>query len=194
WKEHSPGDKVIEGQWGNPTYADVGGKGQVLFPGGDGWLYAFEPTTGKLLWKFDCNPKSAREKKNGRDERNYLVATPVVAGNKAYIGVGRNPEAGAGLGHLWGIHLGPAAAKGATNKDHDVSPPSDDFDAKADVNKDSALTWHYGGSTGQKKGRKYFFGRTISACAVHDGLVYASELDGFLHCLDASTGQKCWEH
>ena len=30
--------------------------------------------------------------------------------------------------------------------------------------------------------------------AVHDGLVYAAELDGFLHCLDAKTGKKYWEH
>ncbi len=30
--------------------------------------------------------------------------------------------------------------------------------------------------------------------AVHDGLVYAPELAGFLHCLDAKTGQKVWEY
>ena len=30
--------------------------------------------------------------------------------------------------------------------------------------------------------------------AVHDGLVYAAELDGFLHCLDANTGRKYWDY
>jgi outer membrane protein assembly factor BamB len=29
---------------------------------------------------------------------------------------------------------------------------------------------------------------------VHDGLVYAPEADGYLHCLDAETGKKYWEH
>jgi outer membrane protein assembly factor BamB len=30
--------------------------------------------------------------------------------------------------------------------------------------------------------------------AVHDGLLYASELDGYLHCLDAKTGKKYWDY
>jgi outer membrane protein assembly factor BamB len=194
WQSNAPGERVVEGQWANPTYAEVHGAGQVLFPGGDGVLYGFEAKTGKLLWKFDCNPKSAEDKPTGRNARNGLVATPVVADGKVYIAVGRNPEDGAGVGHLWCIDLARATEKGATNKDHGVSPPGDDFDPKAAANKDSALVWHYGGFTGAKTGRKYVFGRTISACAVHDGLVYATELDGYLHCLDAKTGQKYWEH
>jgi outer membrane protein assembly factor BamB len=194
WQSNAPGERVIEGQWANPTYAEVNGAGQVLFPGGDGVLYGFEAKTGKLLWKFDCNPKSAEDKPTGRNARNGLVATPVVADGKVYIAVGRNPEDGAGVGHLWCIDLARATEKGAANKDHVVSPPGDDFDPKAAANKDTALVWHYGGPTGAKTGRKYVFGRTISACAVHDGLVYATELDGYLHCLDAKTGQKYWEH
>ena len=38
--------------------------------------------------------------------------------------------------------------------------------------------------------REYVFGRTVSTVAVHDGLVYAAELDGFLHCLDAQDRQR----
>jgi outer membrane protein assembly factor BamB len=34
----------------------------------------------------------------------------------------------------------------------------------------------------------------LSTAAVHDGLVYISEEAGYLHCLDAGTGQKFWEH
>src|SRR5262249_55749996 len=33
WQSDAPGERVIEGQWSNPTYADVNGAGQVLFPG-----------------------------------------------------------------------------------------------------------------------------------------------------------------
>ena len=36
--------------------------------------------------------------------------------------------------------------------------------------------------------------RSISTAAVADGLVYISDFSGFLHCLDASTGQPYWTH
>src|SRR5205814_1887937 len=56
--------------------------------------------------------------------------------------------------------------------------------------------WHYGGNVmpKPKNGRDVIFGRTLSTCAIYDGLVYIAELDGFVHCLDAKTGQKYWEH
>ena len=36
--------------------------------------------------------------------------------------------------------------------------------------------------------------RSISTAAVVDGLVYISDFSGFLHCLDAKTGQPYWTH
>ena len=45
WQSALPGDKIIHGQWSSPVYAEVGGQGQVLFPGGDGVLYSLEPAT-----------------------------------------------------------------------------------------------------------------------------------------------------
>ena len=36
--------------------------------------------------------------------------------------------------------------------------------------------------------------RTVSTAAILDGLVYASDFSGFLHCLDAKTGQAYWTH
>ena len=71
---------------------------------------------------------------------------------------------------------------------------NDNFDPKAPVNRNSGLVWHYGGAANKDSGRDYVFGRTISTCAVQDGLVYVAEMDGYLHCLDARTGQKYWEH
>src|SRR5262249_15500010 len=192
WKDSSPGKNIMEGQWGNPAAAEVKGVTQVIFPGGDGWLYAFEAKSGKLLWKFDCNPKAAEYKGKGRGDKNYLLATPVIHDNKLYIGVGQNPEDGPGLGHLWCVDI----TKEPKNKDKDLSPVKDNFDPKADINKDSGLVWHYGGPVvpKPKKGRDYVFGRTLSTVAVHDGLIYAAELDGFLHCLDAKTGEAYWVH
>src|SRR5262249_56152188 len=36
--------------------------------------------------------------------------------------------------------------------------------------------------------------RTMSTCAICDGLLYVAELAGYLYCLDAATGRKLWEH
>ncbi len=38
------------------------------------------------------------------------------------------------------------------------------------------------------------FGRSISTVAVYEDLVFAAELDGFLHCFDANAGRAFWEH
>jgi outer membrane protein assembly factor BamB len=184
WTSNLPGANVLDGQWSNPVWAEVDGKGQVIFPGGDGWLYSFEPKTGELLWKFDCNPKKATPK-----ERSSLIATPVVVGTKLYVGVGKAPDIDPlGVGHLWCVDV--SKGKGGA----DVSPKDDNLDPKAPENKDSALVWHYGGKNPDEKARKkYLFNRTIATCAVHDGLVYAADFDGYLYCLDAATGQKYWE-
>jgi outer membrane protein assembly factor BamB len=192
WQNNSPGRKIMHGQWSNPVYAEVHGKPQVIFPGGDGYIYSFNPRNGELLWKFDCNPKSAVYKLKGDGTKSDFLATPVVWENKLYIGVGQDPEHLKGVGHLWCIDI----TREPKNPDKDLSPKNDNFDPKAPVNKDSGLVWHYGGMTpeGDEEERPYIFGRTLSTCAVHDGLCYAGEFDGILHCLDARTGKEYWQH
>lgn len=192
WTSNLPGKNILDGQWSNAVYAQVGDQGQVIFPGGDGWLYSFEPQTGKLLWKFDLNPKSAVYKPGGRGTRNFPVATPVIHDNKLYLGTGQEPDNdGPGVGHFWCIDI----TKKPDNPDLDLSPRDEAFDPKAEVNKNSALVWHYGGEIKPKpkEGRDVVFGRTLSMCAVHDGLVYIAEMEGYFHCLDALTGKKYWE-
>lgn len=191
------GQLLMHGQWANPSYTEVKGVAQIIFPGGDGWLRAFDPSTGKLIWKFDCNPKTSVYELGGKGTRSDFVNTPVVANNKLYIGVGQDPEHDEGVGHFWCIDLVKATKLGGTNKDHDVSPQKDNFDPKATVNKNSALAWHYGGLGTPKTrpaGARYLFGRTLSTACVQDGLVYITELAGYLHCLDAETGERYWYH
>ena len=102
WEDASPGDKILHGQWSSPAYGTMGGVEQVLFAGGDGWLRGFNPTTGEVLWEFDANPKDS-EYKQGRGDRNELIATPVIYEEKVYIAVGQDPEHGEGIGHLYAI-------------------------------------------------------------------------------------------
>jgi outer membrane protein assembly factor BamB len=190
WQNNFSSAHVLHGQWSNPVYTETGGVPQVIFPGGDGWLYSFNPKDGSLVWKFDCNPKKAVWKLGGGGTRNNIVATPVVWEDKVYVGVGQDPEHGKGVGHLWCVDI----AKAMKAKDKDGSPRDDNFDPKAPVNKGSALVWHYGGEDPKGEFREYKFGRTLCTCAVHDGLCYTADLDGFVYCFDAHTGQKYWEH
>jgi outer membrane protein assembly factor BamB len=180
WSDNSPGDSIMEGTWTSPVYAEVNGKGQVIFSGGDGWLYAFEPKDGKLIWKFDCNTKGSKfTPMSPKGARNYLAA-PAVQGDRVYTAVGQQPDNGPGVGHLWCVDL---------TKTGDVSAELEE----GKPNPNSAVVWHYGGPAPKGADRDWVFGRSISTCAVHDGLVYAAELDGFLHCLDAKTGKHLWD-
>ena len=66
WESNLPGEKILHGTWSNPAYGVIKGRPQVLFPGGNGWLYSLEPKTGKLLWKFNANPPGAKYVLGGR--------------------------------------------------------------------------------------------------------------------------------
>lgn len=192
------GKLAMHGQWSNPVYAEPAGKPMVIFPGGDGWIYAFKPDNGELLWKFDCNPKEAFYVLGPKATRNDFIGTPVVYDNKLYIGVGQDPEHKEGVGHLWCIDI----TKTPTNANKDLSPAAKQagdksvsiLDPKAPENKDSGLVWHYGGPTKFGADRIYFFGRSMSTCAIADGLLYTSDLGGFVYCFDAKTGERYWEH
>ena len=164
WGSNEPGDGILHGQWSCATWINAAGQEQILFPGGDGWLYSFEPKKGDLLWKFDLNPKDSKWELGGLGTRNNIISTAVAVGDTVYLAVGQDPEHGEGVGHLFSINA--AGAKG------DVT--------------DKAANWHYGGED---------FRRTISTCAATpDGLLYACDLSGFLHCLDAKTGKPYWVH
>ena len=193
WKDASPGDAILEGQWSNPVGLEVAGKMQVVFPGGDGWLYAFNPEDGKKLWKFDCNPKGVVFKPGGRGDKSYIMGTPVFHKGLLYASVGNNPDDGPGVGHLWCIDPSKPGFKSPDGV-RDLTPLDQSFKVTGS-NVNSGLVWHLGGVIKPKpeEGREVAFGRTLSTVAVGDDLVYAAELDGYIHCLDAKTGKKHWE-
>jgi outer membrane protein assembly factor BamB len=187
WHKNYPGAKIIEGQWSNPVYAAPGGKPQVIFPGGDDYLYGLEPATGEVIWKFNCRPPSVPEERKGITP--YIVSTPVVWENKVYVGLGSQFDAGRDprLGHFFCVDI---------TKKGDVSCKAQNFDVKDPANKESALVWYFGSLLKPKltEGRWERFQMTISTASVHDGLVYIAEARGFVQCLDARTGQHYWEH
>ena len=99
WQDNSPGDRILHGQWSSPALGEVNGVMQAFFPGGDGWLYAFNALTGEKLWRFDTNPKDAIWPKT----RNDIIATPVFSEGRVYLAVGQDPESGEGPGHMYCI-------------------------------------------------------------------------------------------
>jgi len=163
WESALPGEKILHGQWSNPAYGVIKGKPQVIFAGGNGWLYSLDPKTGSLLWSFDCNPKDAVWRIGGAGTRNYIISTPVIWDDKVYIGVGQDPEHGEGVGHLWAI----------------------DATGSGDVT-GKGVVWTRGGED---------FHRTMSTVAIDgDGILYISDLSGYLYALDAKTGQHFWTY
>jgi len=185
WESNEPFDQILHGQWSSPAIGVINGQAQVYMPGGDGWLYAFDGKSGDIVWKFDLNPKDSRWELGGRGTRNNIVSTPVFFENSVILAVGQDPEHGEGVGHIYRIDA---------TKSGDVSPVT----PEGEENPNSAQIWHVGGvdADGSITGRKgdLIFRRTISTAAIADGLVYAPDLSGFLHCIDFKTGERYWEY
>ena len=181
WDKNTPKDQILHGQWGSPTIGIVNGEVQIYFPGGDGWLYAYNEK-GDEVWKFDLNPKDTKWELGGAGTRNAIISTPVFYENSVLLAVGQDPEHGEGTGHLWRID---ATKKG------DISPETGEKGKPGKKNANSGVIWHYGGVDDEKED---IFRRTMSTVSIHKGNVYAADLSGFIHCIDFKTGKRHWVH
>lgn len=219
WADSSPGQNIVHGQWSSPAYGTIRGVPQAIFAGGDGWVYSFagKPVGGnkpELLWKFDCNPKTAVWKEGGQGDRATIIATPVICNDCVYIATGEDPEYGEGPGHLWCIDAtrrGDTSPELVFDKAGKPVPPRrlQAADPSAgDVvrpNPNSAAVWHYSGS-GAKGGDakadaakadgdfKQTMHRTLGMAAIQNDLLVIGDLAGLLHCLDAKTGRVHWTY
>ena len=171
------GPRIFHGQWSSPSLAVVNGKSQILFGGGDGWCYAFEPKPVKgedgnylkTIWKFDCNPPEYKKDKDGNPIKypaaegpSEVNATPVYYKNRVYVATGQDPEHGEGVGRL--VCLDPTKT--------------------GDITK-TGLIWDY------KKIK-----RSISTVSIDPdtGLLFIGDFSGFVYCIDAETGKEYWVH
>ena len=214
WTDNSPGPYILHGQWASPSYGVLGGRPQVLFPGGDGWLYSFTPEGdgaggAKLLWKFDANPKTSAYSLRGKSRRNSLVAFACIYDGLVYLTVGDDPEHGEGEGHLWcidpgyrfdGTDVSPELAVDAEGKAlprRRVQSVDTNAGERAVPNPDSAVVWHYTGGDLNLNGRLEFeeeFHRSISIPTILGDILYVPDFSGVAHCLDAKTGEPHWTH
>jgi len=97
WSAIGAGEHVLHGQWSSPVAANVNGRVQVLFGGGDGWLRAYDAASGREVWRFDGNPKDARWlPRPGVLSRSFIIASPVFADGRVFVAMGQSPGHGNG--------------------------------------------------------------------------------------------------
>jgi outer membrane protein assembly factor BamB/HEAT repeat protein len=97
WRAIGAGGQVLHGQWSSPVAANVNGRIQVLFGGGDGWLRSYDAASGHEIWRFDGNPKDARWLPRPRVfSRGSIIASPVFADGRVFVAMGQSPGHGNG--------------------------------------------------------------------------------------------------
>jgi outer membrane protein assembly factor BamB len=162
--------------WSSPASGVVNGKPMVIFGGGDGYCYGFDPEPGATigpdgvatipeLWRCNCN--ATDRLKDGKPIAHgepggpcEVIATPVIVDGRVYAAVGQEPESGEGQGCVNCIDA---------SKSGDISA--------------TGVIW-----------RNEKIGRTLSSCTMSDGLIYLPDFAGIIHCLDAKTGAEVWSH
>lgn len=211
WTDNTPGENIIHGQWSSPAVAKLGGVDQVIFGGGDGWLYSFKADKGQngkpeLLWKFDLNPKEAKWVLGGKGTRNEPIGTPVIYDGLVYIAVGQDPEHGEGIGHIYCIDptkRGDVSEFLAVKRDNpkEIVPPRrlvGVIEEQGEVsipNPNTACVWHFSEEDRDGNGKIDFeeqMHRTIGTVAIKDDLLFIADFSGLFHCFDAKTGKVNW--
>ena len=171
--EEHIGPRVFHCTWSSPALGEVNGRPLVFFCGGDGVVYAFEtikaPAEGEAakltkVWQFDCDPTGPKE-----NVHKWIANRRESPSNIKSMPVFDNGRLYVTVGGdiWWGKRQGWIKC---------IDPSK-----TGDVTK-SAEIWSY-----EMK-------QTCSTVAVHDGLVYAADCGGQIHCVDAATGKGLWVH
>ncbi len=168
------GRRLLHCNWSSPAPALGHGKPLILFGGGDGILYAFEPPTPardatvqtlRKVWSYDCNPPDFRRRdsqpvpyskagKNSPDGPSEIIGTPVFHNGRIYVALGQSPVHGNGRGCLSCIDA----------------------------------------ASGTKVWASELVERSMATPSIADGLLYLPDNTGNLHCFDAGTGERYWVH
>ncbi len=199
WKDNSPGKNILRTQFASPTVATIAGKVQVIVPQSDGWVRAFNPADGRVLWEFDINTKdSIYDPYGGTGLRSSCIGEAVVYNDRVYVASGKEVEIGGGPGRLVCIdpsNRGDLSSELAVDKDGKTLPRRRlqavdvNADERAIPNPNSGLVWEF-----TNCGDEYYdvLDRMISSVTIAEDLVFATDMDSILYCFDANTGQRHW--
>ena len=160
---------IFHSTWSSPSFVEIDGNPQIIFCGGNGMTYAFDPLPAaepaapparlKKRWQYDMDPTAPKEKvhlftQNKQEGPSNIYGMPVVANGKLFVAGGGDV--------FWGKNQSWIKC---------VNP------------RDGKELWSH------PLGK-----HTLGTAAVRAGLVYITDSDGVLHCLDESTGNTVWTH
>jgi len=189
YDNHLIAPKMYHCQWSSPSACEVNGKTLILLGGGDGVCYAFEALTKmpdkpiplNTVWSYDCNPPHYK-KPNGK-LINYYVGDKrkKYSTNKndgKFIGPSQIIATPVFYKNRVYIAIGQDPAHGrGKGMLHCINATR-----TGDITQSGSI-WTYDGIE-----------RTIATVAIFDDLVYAGDIAGTLHCLDADNGKCYWIH
>ncbi len=170
------GPRIFHCTWSSPALARLDGRDVIVFCGGDGVVYAFEPLAAappagaapaalRLAWQCRFDPAAPtrdvhRYLRNRKEGPSHVMGMPVFHDGRLYI---------AGGGDLWW------GKRGAWLKCFRLTGTGDATG--------SAEAWSCP-----------LEDHTMSTPAVAGGLVFVSDCRANLHCVDAATGDRLWSH
>jgi outer membrane protein assembly factor BamB len=161
--------------WSSPSIAIVDDRELLIFAGGNGVLYAFEPlsetppdgtvATLKKVWQFDCDPAAPKGDvhpylSNRKIGPSNIYGMPVFADGSIFVAGGG--DWWWGKNEAWLKRVDPRGTGDITATN---------------------LLWNH------PLGR-----HTMSTPTVIGGLVYAADSQHMLHCVDEKTGELVWDH
>gem|GEM_PF-5191107 len=162
WSSHLPGKRIAYGQWGSPAMAKIEGKVCILFPAGDGCLYLFDPLTGRILGRVDCNTGSSVPwNPTTRGDSVFFLSVPTIVEHVAYIGLNQDLETP-------DIVKRPVVAVDLRRTIKGMENP---------------ILWSYIDAK---------FDGVVGPVAVAKDSVYAMSHSGLLVALDRTTGKETW--
>jgi len=171
------GPHIFHGQWTSPSAGLVNGKQEIFFGGGDGICYAFDSKPVKegdssylkKTWWFDCNPPEHKVDKDGKPYK-YPHADGPSEINATPVFYKNRIYVAVGQDPEHGEGVGNLTCIDATKS--------------GDVTKNAKI-WSYDK-----------IHRSISTVSIDPatGLLFVADFSGFVHCLDAETGQLYWTH
>ncbi len=163
--------------YSTPFIGVVNGEAQLVVGAGDGSVYAFQPRTGKILWKFNLSKRG-------------INASPLVANNMVYIGHSEE--------NLHDTTMGALVAVDATGSG-DVSASAERWrlnavaigrsspllvDGRIYAVDDSAGLNVLDAATGKPIGKRTKLGTSMKASLIYaDGKIFANTIGGLCYVL-----------
>jgi len=169
------GPNIFHCQWSSPSMGIVNGRKLVFFGGDDGVCYAFDalesvPRPGQIaklhrVWRSDCDLTAPKENIH-KYVGNRKVSPSVILGMPVFYQNRVYVTAGGDL--WWGKRKSWLKCIDATQT--------------GDITQAGEI-WSYPLSR-----------ETCCTPAIYDGLVFAADCGGVVHCVDAQTGHPYWTY